>query len=95
MEICCNTCNIKRKYGVCGTDKMTECTFNNYCMYEPISNNSNLSLSELDRIRMNLYKDSYLNAISKTGRFTDAKNSAERLVEDFDNFFNIVDGEIK
>ena len=94
MEICCNTCNIKRKYGVCGADKMTECTFHNYCMFEPIPN-SNSSLSELDIIRMNLYKDAYVNAIHKTSRFTDAKNWAERSVEEFDNFFNIVDGEIK
>lgn len=69
-----------------------ECASNKYCYYRPkINVTTKKEITELDKIRMSLYKDAYIECLKAMSPFPEgdiAGKFGRKAVERFDEFFN-------
>jgi len=69
-----------------------ECISNKYCHYRPKNNvTTKKEITELDKIRMSLYKDAYIECLKAMSPFPEgdiAGKFGRKAVERFDEFFN-------
>ena len=89
----CDGCLNKIKYGMCSENKRSYCTVNGYISYVPIpeKERQKKEITELDKIRMNLYKDAYIESLKSMSPFPEGDIAGEfgrKAVERFDEFFN-------